>query len=110
MSHCECSKSISNVVAKSSAVGSNKEVAITGVNRERERERERNFRLKEWNSEEDDPRTIRPMKREQRTENRGRPSDHIGPMTIKPPLLNQNYRRITSIGREKRELKTEREL
>ena len=75
-------------IERTRAVGSNKEAAITGVNRERERERERNLRLKEWNLAEDDPRTIRPTKREQRTENRGRPSDHIEPMTIGPPLLN----------------------
>ena len=53
-----------------------------------------------------DPR--RPTKREQRIENKGRPSDHIGRMTIGPPLPNQNHRRITSIGREKRERKEER--
>ena len=96
-------------IERTRAVGSNKEAAITGVNRERERERERNLRLKEWNLAEDDPRTIRPTKREQRTVNRGRPLDHIGPMTIRPPLPNQNHRRISFIGREKREGIEERE-
>ena len=44
-------------IERTSASGSNKEAAITGV------KRERNLRLKEWNPAEDDPRTIRPTLR-----------------------------------------------
>ena len=99
----------------------------------------RNLRLKEWNPTEDDPRTIRSTLRStlqtknphsdpwllqstqthkertknreqrERIENKGRPSEHIGPMTIGPPLPNQNHLRISSIGREKREGREERE-
>ena len=120
-------------IERTSAIGSNKEAAITGV------KRERNLRLKEWNPAEDDPRTIRSTLRStlqtknphsdpwllqctqthkertknreqrERIENKGRPSEHIGPMTIGPPLPNQNHLRISSIGREKREGREERE-
>ena len=80
-------------IERTSTIGSNKEVAITGV------KRERNLRLKEWNPAEDDPQTIRPTLRSTLTT----PSIHTPTYnSFDPHKPTKREQRIENRGREER--------